>query len=91
MHPRVIAQRRAQAHERMTEAAGLLAGRFGIALEDRPPVRALDAATGALLDLEQTAAFLEALVAATAPAPEPEPAKPAATVTKPAPAPKAKA
>lgn len=74
MHPRVMAERRATAQERMSAAVGVLSHRFGVQLEDRPPVRAADQWTAALFGMEQIATFLDALVVATDAS---EPEKPA--------------
>lgn len=68
MHPRVVAERRANAQVAMNEAVSIISDRFGVQMPERPAVRITDTDTAALFDLERTATFLNALVVATEPA-----------------------
>lgn len=67
MHPRVMAERRMAAQQRMSEAVRVLSDRFGVPAPEPRAVRAVDQATRGLFDLEDTAVFLAALADATAP------------------------
>lgn len=73
MHPRVIAQRQADARQRAAMAIQTIAALQGVPPLNLNDIREKDAASRSVKETEALADWLEGLAASLAPEPEPEP------------------
>lgn len=85
MHPRILAQRNADAQASIKRSIAALAGAHGFAAVDIfQPVKANDPAVRELYEREAVASFLELLAGATGSAPAPVLSTPVETTSQPA-------